>query len=316
MTFFQIADEYERDFEELELENIEDCAWATLLYVQLGHLSAKRMTDGLVSPAMLRKRTAAWAPGTVDEALASLERLGKVTRTADGGVQFVDWDLTQFTREQETRRRAHAAERQRRRRAKLAEEAAARPPEPSHETIAENDNVTRDVTPPSASSSLPTEEISSPTEKRVAPTRPGPSKARPRDDRKAVLTSVLVAAAKQHGFIAVGLLSAKQAETVLGKAAALAKREGCTLEEALRRAVQGGWERHQATGKELKWCVVDWQPGQPARPSYGRPPKLEIAGCSPASEFESEEVALAKVRARRAEIEAMKAAKELRHVGT
>ncbi len=159
----------------------------------------------------------------------------------------------------------------------------------------------------------------------TAPPRPkrAPKKVepkQPRDERKAVLTRVLEASAAAHGFLAEKLLNAKQVEGVLAKAGKLAKREGIELDEALRRNVEGAWERHHATGKELKWCVVDWQPGQPARPSYGRPAKLEIAGCSPASAFGTEEEAWAAVRARRAEIEREKAAKAaargMRHVGT
>jgi len=136
-----------------------------------------------------------------------------------------------------------------------------------------------------------------------------PKKARPKDPKRALLTRVLEASAAAHGFLAAKLLTHAQAEGVLAKAGKLAEREGVELEVALRRNVEGAWERHHATGKDLKWCVVDWQPGQPARPSYGRPAKLEIAGCSPASAFGTEEEAWAKVLARRAEIEAEKAAR-------
>lgn len=167
MTFFQIADEYERDFEELEERYFEGCAYATLLYVQMGHKCASRMTDGRISRAMLAKRCATWPKERLEAAIADLIDAGQ-WRATETGYEFVDWDSTQFTREQEEKRRANQRERQRRRRARLAEEeAASRVTAPSvtprvthdsgvfkisrHENIAESENVTRDVTPPSAS---------------------------------------------------------------------------------------------------------------------------------------------------------------------
>ncbi len=293
MTFFQIADEYERDFEDLELSDLEGCAFATLLYVQLGHLSAKAMTDGLVSPARLRKRTAAWAPAALDEALDALVRLGKVERTADGGVQFLDWDLTQFTAEQEARRRALAAERQRRRRAKLAAESRM---VRADVIIDESDLVTRDVTPPSASSSASGSARAE--EKQKEPPPPpaappvaapesvarAPRKTRPKaDEKRAVFDRVLAEAGARHGFIAPKLLSARQAADVIRKAEDHAKREGVTLEAALTRTFDDACERQRRTGKDLKWCVVDWQPNAaPPRPD------LRYTGpkpCSPEEDF-------------------------------
>jgi hypothetical protein len=162
MTFFQIADEYERDFEELEVRDLEQCAYATLLYVQMGHKCASRMTDGRMDRAMLAKRLAAWPKERFEAAARELVALGQWRETSDG-YEFVDWDMTQFSKEQELRRRANARERQRRRRARLAEEAASRDvtqpvtPQsgvyeiPRDETIRESTNVTRDVTLPSAS---------------------------------------------------------------------------------------------------------------------------------------------------------------------
>lgn len=110
----------------------------------------------------------------------------------------------------------------------------------------------------------------------------GAPKARPRDEQKAVLTRVLSEAGERHGFLPANLLSAKQGDAVIKKAADFARREATDLEAALRRTVDEAWERHQREGKELKWCVVDWQPNAARRPS------LRYTGpqpCSPESHF-------------------------------
>ena len=122
MTFFQIADEYERDFEPLEQDDFEGCVYASALFMQMGHMCARQMTDGRMTPAMLKKRLSLWPDDRREQAIAHLVKLGQWRQT-ETGYEFVDWDLTQYTREQETRRRALAAERQRQRRRRLAEAA-------------------------------------------------------------------------------------------------------------------------------------------------------------------------------------------------
>lgn len=122
MTFFQIADEYERDFEPLEQDDFEGCVYASALFVQMGHMCARQMTDGRMTPAMLKKRLSLWPDDRREQAIAHLVELGQWRQT-ETGYEFVDWDLTQYTKAQETRRRALAAERQRQRRRRLAEAA-------------------------------------------------------------------------------------------------------------------------------------------------------------------------------------------------
>jgi hypothetical protein len=122
VTFFQIADEYERDFEPLEQDDFEGCVYASALFVQMGHMCARQMTDGRMTPAMLKKRLSLWPDDRREQAIAHLVELGQWRQT-ETGYEFVDWDLTQYTKAQETRRRALAAERQRQRRRRLAEAA-------------------------------------------------------------------------------------------------------------------------------------------------------------------------------------------------
>jgi hypothetical protein len=135
------------------------------------------------------------------------------------------------------------------------------------------------------------------------------------DARKPLWGRLLADAAKRHGFIAEKLLTSKQTADVIAKASAHADAAGVPLEAAMVRLLDEGHRRYQDEGKELKWCLVDWQPGAPPRRRWGKP-KLEIAPCSPAEEFGTEEEALEKLRRRELEVAADLARRGVRRVGT
>lgn len=142
MTYFLLHDELELALEPLE-QDVCLHALATTAYTSLGHASAKRCLDGAVPTWLIAKRLPTWKPELVERATKALVSVG-LWEAREDGYAFVDWDLHQFTKEQEQARKAKQNERQRRRRAKPA----------LLENIAENENVTRDVardvTPPLA----------------------------------------------------------------------------------------------------------------------------------------------------------------------
>lgn len=133
MTLFVLQDEFDRDFEDLDDDPARHAA-AIAAYCLVGQACAQRMTDGEITQKILRKSLQAWPKKMVSIATADLIAID-MWESVNGQLRFVDWDLTQFTKEQELRRREKAADRQRRKRQadKLAKQAVTR-------------DVTRDVT--------------------------------------------------------------------------------------------------------------------------------------------------------------------------
>lgn len=111
---FVLKDEFERDFEPLEVDPARHAA-AVAAYCLVGQACAQRMTDGEIPDIVVKKTLQAWPRKMVSIATADLIAIGK-WESVDGSLRFVNWDLDQFTREQETERRKKAAERQRRKR--------------------------------------------------------------------------------------------------------------------------------------------------------------------------------------------------------
>lgn len=152
----------------------------------------------------------------------------------------------------------------------------------------------------------------------VPPRARAPRKVRPKDPRKETFRRVLSEACRDGGVLLEGALSPTQLAAASKRAGEHAEREGIDYETASRKLCSDAVTAVREGRKSaLCWALRDWQPNAaPPRPLYGRQ-KLEIAPCSPASDFESEEESWRKVRERRAQIEREKLAREeARRVGT
>jgi hypothetical protein len=198
VTAFLLFDELERDFEPLESEPARHAA-AVAMYSLVGQKCAQRMTDGLIPQQVIAKTFAAWPVAMVSAAIADLVALGQWEQDDSGGFRFVDWDLKQFTRDQEAARREKHAKRNRdyRARKKTADSDAVM----HHVTRHEDSH----VTVPSSSPS------SSPEPKRESACAPGlaplphepsasPKPSKPRDERKVLFAATLKAESKSAGL--------------------------------------------------------------------------------------------------------------------
>lgn len=152
----------------------------------------------------------------------------------------------------------------------------------------------------------------------VPPRARAPRKARPKDPHKETFRRVLGEACRDGGVLLEGALSPTQLAAASKRAGEHAEREGIDYETASRKLCSDAVTAVREGRKSaLCWALRDWQPNAaPPRPLYGRQ-KLEIAGCSPAHEFDSVEEAERKMAAREAEVARIRAAREeVRRVGT
>ncbi len=154
MTAFMLSDELERDFEPLE-EHPARHAAAVAMYCLTGQKCAQRTTDGKIPTQVIIKTFAAWPASMRSAAIADLVAIGKWTESDEGELLFVDWDLLQYTREQELNRRAKQAAKQRARRQRRKVESGDVPPATPPVTYlgTKPGDVPRDVAVPSASAS-------------------------------------------------------------------------------------------------------------------------------------------------------------------
>lgn len=279
MTQFVLLDDMRDRFAPLQ-HNRRLHADAFMLYGYLGQLCARRTTDGRgVTDLNIRGELPGWTKRQRAAAAAALVDLG-LWRATDAGWEFVDWDVEQYTRDQELRRRAAARERQRERRARLktardfdqkTERSGVFSVVDLHaefqETPRNEQVVTRDVTLPIASSrSKKREELRDPPTGSPPPVESvpsGPKKARPKDERKAAFKRVLDEVGGAHGLVTAGKLFPSQVLAAVAMVEQHAQRAGLDFEAACRvvcsdaaEAVSSGRQR------ELCWALKGWQPGQ------------------------------------------------------
>ena len=113
MTWFRVDDGFG---EHAKVDALgADTPHALAVWLLAGNASARALTDGAVSVAMLNRTCSAIAPATRRRAADALVRVGLWEERADGWA-FKDWLEHQPSREQVLAERAAAKERQRRRR--------------------------------------------------------------------------------------------------------------------------------------------------------------------------------------------------------
>jgi hypothetical protein len=249
-----LFDELERDFEPLEAEPARHAA-ALAMYALMGQKCSQRMTDGAIPKPVLDKTFSAWPRTMVAAAIADLVALGLWEQTDADSLAFVDWDLRQYTREQEERRRLKTAERQRKFK---------------HKTIAESGAVTPLVTPsvtvPSSSSSSRSSEKTSSLRseaKETAPPRVAERKrSTPRSKPKA--EQALEAELKAQ-CVCPPQLTNSQAQKTARRLTQLVETGKATDLESAARLLVGAW---RASGRN-PWGLLDVDPFAAHRGLYG-----------------------------------------------
>jgi hypothetical protein len=258
VTAFLLFDELERDFEPLESEPARHAA-AVAMYSLVGQKCAQRMTDGLIPQQVIAKTFAAWPVAMVSAAIADLVALGQWEQDDSGGFRFVDWDLKQFTRDQEAARREKHAKRNRdyRARKKTADSDAVM----HHVTRHEDSHVTVPSSSPSSSPEPKRESACAPG-RAPLPHEPSasPKPSKPRDERKVLFAATLKAESKSAGLDSTPEVGGKVRDAAVRMAAEAAENTGRSFAECLRERIAGGIAEHIASGKPVQWAIKDWSP--------------------------------------------------------
>lgn len=94
MTAFLVKDEFKKRLKPIEHDVVQHALCIAML-VATGHASADELTDGWVTPLMLRRELAGWSAQRRRHVAAQLVWLRIWDIAKEGGYRFRDWDLEQ-----------------------------------------------------------------------------------------------------------------------------------------------------------------------------------------------------------------------------
>jgi hypothetical protein len=123
MTAFLVKDEFLKRLKPIEHDVVQHALCVAML-TATGHASADELTDGWVTPLMLKRALAAWSPQRRRHVAAQLVWLEIWDVAEGGGFQFRHWDLEQPSSQDTVAAREKWAAHKRAQRAKKASESS------------------------------------------------------------------------------------------------------------------------------------------------------------------------------------------------